>query len=78
LKPESSIRDLDVNEVLSATGGTLAGGSTDTLFKGVSTDSRQTMPGSLFIPLIGEKFDGHDFIAAAVKNGAHGFLVERG
>ena len=36
------------------------------------------MPGSLFIPLIGERFDGHDFIAAAVKNGAHGFLVERG
>ncbi|MGZ6240909.1 MAG: UDP-N-acetylmuramoyl-tripeptide--D-alanyl-D-alanine ligase [Syntrophales bacterium] len=54
------------------------GGSTDTLFKGVSTDSRQIMPGSLFIPLRGEKFDGHDFIAAAVRNGAHGFLVERG
>ncbi|MGZ6292221.1 MAG: UDP-N-acetylmuramoyl-tripeptide--D-alanyl-D-alanine ligase, partial [Syntrophales bacterium] len=54
------------------------GGSTDTLFKGVSTDSRHIMPGSLFIPLRGEKFDGHDFIAAAVRNGAHGFLVERG
>jgi UDP-N-acetylmuramoyl-tripeptide--D-alanyl-D-alanine ligase len=78
LKPEPSIPDLDVNEVLSATGGTLAGGSTETVFKGVSTDSRQIMPGSLFIPLVGEKFDGHDFIAAAVKNGAHGFLVERG
>ncbi|MGO9137303.1 MAG: UDP-N-acetylmuramoyl-tripeptide--D-alanyl-D-alanine ligase [Syntrophales bacterium] len=78
MKPESSIPCLDVNEVLNATGGTLVGGSTDTPFNGVSTDSRQTMPGSLFIPLIGEKFDGHDFIAAAIRNGAHGFLVERG
>ncbi|HEX7533680.1 MAG TPA: UDP-N-acetylmuramoyl-tripeptide--D-alanyl-D-alanine ligase [Syntrophales bacterium] len=78
MKPEPSIPDLDVNEVLSATGGTLEGGSTDTIFKGVSTDSRQTIPCSLFIPLIGERFDGHDFIAAAVRNGAHGFLVERG
>jgi len=36
------------------------------------------MQGSLFVPLIGEKFDGHDYIAAAVRNGVHGFLVERG
>ena len=78
MKAEPSIAELDANEVLNATGGTLAGGSTETLFKGVSTDSRQIMRGSLFIPLIGEKFDGHDYIAAAVRNGAHGFLVERG
>ena len=78
MKAEPSIAELDVNEVLNATGGTLAGGNAETLFRGVSTDSRQIMRGSLFIPLIGEKFNGHDYIAAAVRNGAHGFLVERG
>ena len=78
MKAELSIAELDGNEVLNATGGTLASGGTDTLFKVVSTDSRQISRGSLFIPLIGEKFDGHDFIAAAVKNGASGFLVEKG
>jgi UDP-N-acetylmuramoyl-tripeptide--D-alanyl-D-alanine ligase len=78
LRPELSIPELDVNEVLSATGGTLVMGGIAALFKGVSTDSRQISRGSLFIPLIGEKFDGHDFIAAAVKNGAFGFLVEKG
>jgi UDP-N-acetylmuramoyl-tripeptide--D-alanyl-D-alanine ligase len=78
LKADLSIPELDGNEVLNATGGTLTGGRTETLFRGVSTDSRQILQGGLFIPLIGEKFDGHDFIATAVKDGASGFLVERG
>jgi len=36
----------------------------------VSTDTRQIEPGSLFIALTGEKFDGHDYIAQAVEKGA--------
>jgi len=77
LKAELSIPELDGNEVLNATGGTLAGGRAETLFTGVSTDSRRILRGSLFIPLVGEKFDGHDFIAAAVKDGASGFLIQK-
>lgn len=37
---------------------------------GVSTDSRSDLCGQLFIPLIGERFDGHDFLDMAIKNGA--------
>lgn len=37
---------------------------------GVSTDSRTVKPGELFIPLVGEKFDGHDFIKMALEKGA--------
>ena len=78
MRPEPSIPELDGNEVVNATGGTLVVGRMETLFKGVSTDSRHILRGSLFIPLIGEKFDGHDFIAAAVRDGANGFLVQKG
>ncbi len=78
MKAELSTTELTVGDVLDATGGTLAGGITETRFKGVSTDSRRIVPGSLFIPLIGERFDGHDFITAAVKNGASGFLAGKG
>jgi UDP-N-acetylmuramoyl-tripeptide--D-alanyl-D-alanine ligase len=78
LKADLSIAELNVDDVLNATGGTLARGRTETLFKGVSTDSRRIVQGSLFIPLIGERFDGHDFIASAVKNGASGFLAGKG
>ena len=31
----------------------------------VSTDSRRIVPGSLFLPWVGEKFDGHQFIDGA-------------
>ena len=35
----------------------------------VSTDSRRIVPGSLFLPWVGEKFDGHLFIDAALSGG---------
>lgn len=38
--------------------------------EGVSTDSRKIKKGQLFIPLIGENFDGHKFIEKAIENGA--------
>ena len=38
----------------------------------VSTDSRKIAPGCLFIPLVGEKFDGHRFIDMALESGAAG------
>ena len=33
---------------------------------GVSTDSRSVRPGELFVPLVGERFDGHEYIEAAM------------
>lgn len=36
----------------------------------VSTDSRNITPGCLFLPWVGEQFDGHNFIDAALDAGA--------
>jgi len=44
---------------------------------GVSIDSRHIKPGMLFVALRGEQFDGHNFITAAVANGAAAILCER-
>jgi UDP-N-acetylmuramoyl-tripeptide--D-alanyl-D-alanine ligase len=44
--------------------------------KGVSTDSRNIRQGELFVALRGERFDGHDFVLDAIRNGACGALVE--
>ncbi len=57
-----------------ATGGTLRWGSPDTLFTSVSIDSRHTAPRALFVPLAGERVNGHSYISAAVECGAAGFL----
>jgi UDP-N-acetylmuramoyl-tripeptide--D-alanyl-D-alanine ligase len=41
----------------------------------VTIDSRDAAPGVLFVPLLGERADGHDFIADAVSRGAAGHLI---
>ena len=43
----------------------------------VCTDSRALTPGCLFLPWVGERFDGHDFIDAALEVGAAGCLCAR-
>jgi UDP-N-acetylmuramoyl-tripeptide--D-alanyl-D-alanine ligase len=37
---------------------------------GVSTDSRNIQAGQLYVPLVGEKFDGHDFVGDVCNKGA--------
>ena len=43
----------------------------------VSTDSRNITPGCLFLPWVGEQFDGHNFIDAALDAGAAGWLCAK-
>ncbi|MDO9528515.1 MAG: UDP-N-acetylmuramoyl-tripeptide--D-alanyl-D-alanine ligase [Syntrophales bacterium] len=69
---------LTVDEIIEATGGRIIKRSSGGTFKGLSTDSRHISKGALFLPVIGERFDGHDFIAAAIKDGALGSLVQSG
>ena len=42
---------------------------------GISIDERTIKKGELFIALIGENFDGHNFIESAISKGACGVLV---
>jgi len=44
---------------------------------GYSIDSRTVGPGELFFAVKGERFDGHDFVAAAFERGAVGAVVSR-
>lgn len=46
-------------------------------FAGVSTDSRSPARGALFFALRGERFDGADFLSAAVSGGATGAVLSR-
>lgn len=45
---------------------------------GIATDSRGDVEGKLFIPIVGENFDGHDYIESALNRGAAYALTERG
>jgi UDP-N-acetylmuramoyl-tripeptide--D-alanyl-D-alanine ligase len=48
-----------------------------TAIKGISIDSRTVRKGELFVAIKGNRFDGHDFVAEAIKKGAWGAVVER-
>ena len=44
----------------------------------ICTDSRQLQGGELFVPLVGERFDGHGFLAQAAALGVQAAVVQRG
>ncbi len=70
---------LTLKQLLEAVNGTLLGDfdDLDAQAADVCTDSRNITPGCLFIPLEGERFDGHSFINAALEAGAAGCLTAR-
>jgi UDP-N-acetylmuramoyl-tripeptide--D-alanyl-D-alanine ligase len=49
----------------------------DLSYTSVNIDSRLIEPGALFVAIIGERFDGHDFITQAAERGAVAALVEK-
>ncbi|MDN4594966.1 UDP-N-acetylmuramoyl-tripeptide--D-alanyl-D-alanine ligase [Polycladomyces subterraneus] len=61
------------------TNGRLVGTVSDRrlVFKGVSTDTRTMQPNQLYVPLVGERFDGHDFWRDAVDKGAAACLWQQ-
>lgn len=77
---ERAVREPDlfrVEQVVEATGGTLLQGQGHVPLGGVFTDSRESLPGGLFVALSGENFDGARFCRAAVDGGARAVLVDR-
>ena len=66
---------LTVEEILQATGAAFVSGGGELCITSVQTDSRQVGEGSLFVPLLGEKQDGHKFIPEALSKGAVAALV---
>jgi len=69
--------DITAEEILAPTNGALVSGKQQTVFSGISTDSRSTGPGELFWALVGERFDGHDFAQIALDRGAAGVVAQR-
>jgi UDP-N-acetylmuramoyl-tripeptide--D-alanyl-D-alanine ligase len=66
---------MELREAARVVGGELVGA--DAVFSGVGTDTRTLAAGELYVALAGERFDGHDFVAAAIGRGAAGALVDR-
>ncbi len=69
------IENLTISDILKETGGRLVLGDENYQIASISNDSRQIGEKCLYVPIIGEKFDGHKFIEGAVSNGAKGYIT---
>ncbi|MCX6545536.1 MAG: UDP-N-acetylmuramoyl-tripeptide--D-alanyl-D-alanine ligase [Acidobacteria bacterium] len=67
--------ELTAASIARAMSGTLVSGSPDLTIGGFSIDSRTLRSGDVFFAIVGDRFDGHRFIAAAGAAGAGGFVV---
>jgi len=70
---------ITLGQLAEAVGGHLLGSfdRLDTPICQVETDSRSIHSGVLFIPLLGDRFDGHAYISAALEGGAAGCVTAR-
>ncbi|MBI9074268.1 MAG: UDP-N-acetylmuramoyl-tripeptide--D-alanyl-D-alanine ligase [Desulfatibacillum sp.] len=66
-----------LSEIIQATGGERFSGTPDLCFAGISIDSRTALSSDLFVAIVGEKLDGHDFIRQAINGGVRGILIDK-
>lgn len=71
--------NITLRDILKATGGELRGSakSLSVEVSGIVTDSRKIQENSLFFALVGEKFDGHDYLSQVLSQGAVGCVISK-
>src|SRR6266852_4208899 len=65
-----------LEHLLNATHGVLLTTGKQSHFDAFSHDTRQLIPGELFVAVRGERGDGHDYLLDAIRRGASGLLLE--
>ena len=68
---------LTAEETARAVGGRVIFGDEKQVIAHISLDSRTAAKGDLFVPIIGERVDAHDFIGQVLKNGAAAVFTSR-
>ncbi len=68
--------NLTVEEIVMATKAEVVKAKHGSMAYSITTDSRNISPNQLYLPLVGEKFDGHNFIESAVKLGVKGYFTQ--
>lgn len=66
-----------VREIIEATQGKLLSGHLDDDIQGFTQDTRKINKDDMYIPLIGENADGHDYIEQAFEKGASAIITQR-
>ena len=70
------MKPLSIETIAAAVNGRIIRDGKVSEITGVSTDTRTIQPGDLFVPLVGERFDGHNFLMQAAQKGAAAILTQ--
>jgi UDP-N-acetylmuramoyl-tripeptide--D-alanyl-D-alanine ligase len=68
---------LTIADIAGAMGGRLLSGDGAAAVSGISIDTRTIAPGDLYVAIRGERFDGHDYVEAALAARAAGAVISR-
>ncbi len=68
---------LTLQEIKENLAGKIVQGDPAASYNNVTIDSRKVKPGDIFVAIIGEENDGHEFIPEAVENGAKLIITSR-
>ena len=68
---------LTVENILKVSRGALLQGNSTARIREISIDSRTIEKGDIFLAIKGERYDGHSFVAEALRKGAVGAIVSR-
>lgn len=71
------MKSIFIQEIIEAVKGKCEVMNNELLVNDVCTDSRKIKKNDLYIALIGEIFDGHDFVNSAIENGASAVIVSK-
>ena len=68
---------LTLEKIATIVGGKAYGDATQVITSAPVFDSRSAVKGSLFLALVGDNSDGHDYVSDAKAHGATGFLTTK-
>ena len=71
------MKPLTLEQIATAVGGSLDQADPQAIVTGAAADSRLLSPGDLFVAIVGDRVDGHDYAAAAFESGAVAVLAQR-
>lgn len=71
------MQEMTISQITKAVNGQLLCGEEESVIRSVTTDSRQAGEQMLFVPIIGERFDGHDFIDNVWGQGTAAVLTQK-
>lgn len=70
------MESLSIDEIIKYTNGVVVNSNDKKNVVYISTDSRDISDETLYIPIIGERLDGHSFLEDAYQNGCRMFLID--